>query len=82
MRVTTRAVRDLAREVGMPSEIIERHIDALVSFTFRIAQRERRHCVKSLREWVYSKEVAKPPILEALKPRPEEEAMDIMRDII
>mgnify|MGYP006276610585 CR=1 len=69
MRVTTRAVRDLARNAGIPEETIERHLDLLINFTFAVAHRERKACRAQLRKWIHSDDVIKPPLLEVLKER-------------
>ena len=41
MRVTVRAVKDLARNAGFSEEMIERHMDLLINFTFGVSHRER-----------------------------------------
>lgn len=69
MKVTTRAVRDLARNAGIPEEMIERHLDMLISFTFAVAHRERKACRAQLRKWIHTDSIVKPPLLDVLKER-------------
>lgn len=78
MRVTPRAVRDLARNAGVPEDIIVRHIDSLVSFTFTVAQRERKACRKELREWLYSTEADKPDLKDLLRITEDTQPYDIV----
>lgn len=73
MRVTVRAVKDLALSAGLPQELIDRHIDALVGLVFVTAKRERKFCRKRIKMWVYSEDVVKPPITEWLSPDMENE---------
>jgi hypothetical protein len=67
MRVTTRAVSILAIESGIPESIVERHIDALITYTFSVAQRERKICKSAIRAWYFSKEIAKPQLFNVLE---------------
>jgi len=64
MRVATRAVKDLAREAGFPEEMIERHLDAMIEFTFKISGRERKHNLQKLRAWYFNKNPNKPTLFE------------------
>jgi len=73
MRVTVRAVRDLARNAGFSDEMIERHLDLLVSFTFSVSHRERKSCRSQLRKWIHSDEIAKPHLLDVLKDPEDDE---------
>lgn len=66
MRVTTRAVSKLANESGLPEHIVERHIDALITFTFNVAQRERKLCRNAIRAWYFDKDIAKPQLFDVL----------------
>lgn len=75
MRVTPTAVRDLARISGMPEDIIHRYMDELITFTFTVAKRERKHCQNQLRAWVHSGDVVKPDLLDVLKPKEEDETI-------
>jgi len=72
MRVTLRAVRDLARNAGFTEEMIERHMDLLVNFTFGVSHRERKYCQSKLRRWVHSGEIAKPDLLTVLREEDED----------
>ena len=78
MRVTVRAVKDLARNAGVPEDIVERHIDALVAFTFTVALRERKSCRRELREWLYTDKAERPDLKELLKVTEESEAHDVI----
>lgn len=72
MRVTVRAVRDLARNAGFTEDMIERHMDLLINFTFGVSNRERKYCQGKLRKWVHSGEIAKPDLLTVLKEEDED----------
>lgn len=67
MRVTTRAVYKLAVESGLPEAVIERNIDALITYTFSVAQRERKICKSAIRAWYFNKDIAKPQLFEVLE---------------
>jgi hypothetical protein len=71
MRVTPRSVKDIARNAGVPDELIDRHIDALVSLVFAAAKRERKYCRNKIKRWVYSTDVIKPALTEILSPNLE-----------
>lgn len=64
MRVATRAVKHIARESGFPEELIDRHIDSLIQFTFKIAARERKFNLIKLRGWYFNKNPNKPTLFE------------------
>lgn len=66
MIIKVKSIRQLAEDVNMPNEIIERHIDALCEFAFRIAKRERKFCQSSLRAWYFSKDMGKCEVLKVL----------------
>ena len=72
MRITVRAVKDLARNAGFSEDMIERHLDTLISFTFGISHRERKYCQSKLRKWVHSGEIDKPNLLSILKEEDED----------
>lgn len=72
MRITTRAVRDIARNAGFSEEAIERQLDMLVNFVFAVAHRERKYCRSQLRKWIHSDEIDKPHLLDVLK-EPEDD---------
>lgn len=64
MRIATRAVKDIARESGFPEELIDRHLDAMTQFTFRIAARERKFNLTKLKAWYFNKNPNKPTLFE------------------
>ena len=68
-----RSVRQLARDAGLNEELIDRNIEALCDFTWRVAKRERKYCSNRVRGWVLSNELIKPPLVELLKEEDEEE---------
>lgn len=72
MRVTTRAVKDLARNAGFSEEQIERHMDLLINFTFGVSHRERKYCQSKLRKWIHDGAIDKPNLLHVLKEDDEE----------
>lgn len=80
MRVTVRAVQDLARNAGFPEEVIHRYSDELIKMTFAVAKRERKQCVNKVRAWVHSGDVVKPNITDVLtnKMENEEELYDLL----
>lgn len=63
MKVTPKAVRDLSKNSGFPEELIERHIDELINFTFAVAKRERKSCRQLIKRWIHSPDVVKPDLL-------------------
>lgn len=67
MRVTTRSVSKLAIESGIPEAVVDRHIDALITYTFNVAQRERKICKNAIRAWYFSKAIAKPQLFDVLE---------------
>jgi len=78
MRVTTKSVKQLALNAGMPQEVIDRFLDELINMTFVVARRERKHCYKQIKEWVHSGDVIKPDVQDVLKISDEDEAYDIL----
>ena len=42
MIIKTRSVRQLARDAGLNEELIERNMEALCDFTWRVAKKERK----------------------------------------
>jgi hypothetical protein len=76
MKITVRAVKDLARNAGFTEETIERNIDTLINLTFGIAHRERKYCRAQLRKWIHSDEIAKPHLLDVLKEPEEDEHLN------
>lgn len=80
MKVTTRAVRDIAKNAGVPEEIVDRNLDAFINLTFAIAKRERKQCRKIVRKWLHSGDVIKPNILDVLTEELENE--DELYDIL
>lgn len=72
MRVTVRAVKDLARNAGFTEDMIDRHIDLLINLTFGVSHRERKYCRSQLRKWIHNDEIDKPHLLDVLR-EPEED---------
>ena len=80
MKVTPKAVRDLARNAGVPEEIILRHTDELINFTFAVAKRERKSCRQLIKKWIHSEGVIKPDLLTFISEELENE--DELYDIL
>ncbi len=72
MILKTRAIRDLARESGLPDHVIDQYFDELIRFVWRVAKKERNFCQTKIRGWVFNQDIGKPPILEVLKSEDEE----------
>lgn len=72
MILKTRAIRDLARECGLPDHVIDQYFDELTKFVWRIAKKERNFCQTKIRGWVFNYDIGKPPILEVLKDEEDE----------
>ncbi len=66
MIVKTRAVRQLARDVKIPEEIIDRYMDELTEFVFRISKREKKWCRDRIRAWHFSNDVGKVELFQVL----------------
>ena len=66
MIIKTRSVRQIAKDSGLPEEIIERHLEALCEFTFRIAKRERKFCRDKIRAWQFSRDIGKCELFKVL----------------
>lgn len=66
MIIKVQAVRQLARDANLPEEIIERHMDELCAFTFRVAKRERKFCRDRIRSWQFSKDLGKCELFQVL----------------
>ena len=66
MRVSTKAVSQMARDVDLPEELIARHMDELCEFVFRIAKRERKYCQNKIRAWYFDKNLSKGPLFNVL----------------
>lgn len=67
MILKTRAIRDLARDCGLPDHVIDQYFDELTKFVWRVAKKERTFCQGKIRGWVFNHDIGKPPILEILK---------------
>lgn len=72
MRITVRAVKDIARNAGFTEDAIERQLDTLINFTFAVSHREKKYCQSRLRKWIHSDEIAKPHLLDVLKEEDED----------
>ena len=66
MRVTIHGVTNFAREAGLPNEMIDRHMDAMVAYTLAIAKRERKICQRAIRAWYFNKDKTKTPLFDVL----------------
>lgn len=77
MRVTRRAVTDLARNSGLPEDVIARYLEELIQFTFVVAKRERKANFDKIRAWVHDGSVIKPNILDVLRPNRESEEDEV-----
>lgn len=75
MRVTTRAVRKLCEDVSLPEELVDRHIDELTELVLRTATRTTNKNQNRIRAWMFSKDIAKPNLLDVLR---LEEDSDLM----
>lgn len=71
MRVTPRAIKDLASNAGLPPDLTERHLESLISFAFTIAVRARKQARSDLKEWIYDKNPDRPPLKELLRDEPK-----------
>ena len=79
MRVTPTAVRQLAANSGLPYDVVERYLEQFINYTFAVARRERKHCYKTVRNWVHDPELRKLDVLEVLKPTiDDEDTYDIL----
>ena len=66
MIIKTRSVKQIASDSGLPRELIDRNIDALCEFTFRIAKRERKFCQNKIRAWQFSNDAGKCELFRVL----------------
>lgn len=66
MIIKTKSVRQLAKDAALPEEFVDRHIDELCDFVWRIAKRERRFCQQRIRAWQFSKDVGKCELFQVL----------------
>ena len=67
MILKTRAIKDLARECGLPEHVVDRHFEELTKFVWRVAKRERSFCQDKIRRWLHNKDINKPSVLYVLK---------------
>jgi len=73
MIIKTRSVKQLAKDSGLNEELIDRNLDALCEFTWRIAKRERKYCSNKIRGWLKSTDIVRAPLIDLLKVEDEEE---------
>lgn len=66
MIIKVKSIRQLAKDVNIPEELVERHIDGLCEFAFRISKRERKFCQSRLRAWHFSKDIGKCEVIQVL----------------
>lgn len=62
MIIKTKSVRELARQAGLEPELVDRNIDPLCEFVFRIAKRERKFCQDKLRQWAHTEAAPRVPM--------------------
>lgn len=66
MKVTVNGITKAAVEAGLPESVVNRHIDALITFALTMASRERNNAKRAIRAWYFSKDVAKPRLFDIL----------------
>lgn len=66
MIVKVKAVRQLAKDAGLPSDLVERNMDELCEFVFRVAKRERKFCRDRIRAWHFSHDIGKCELFQVL----------------
>lgn len=64
MKVSTKAVKALAKDAGFHEEMIDRHLDQLTAFVFRVAAREQKWCAEKVRAWYFDTNLNKPQLFE------------------
>ena len=75
MIVKVKAVKQLAKDAGLPSELVERNMDELCEFVFRVAKRERKFCQQRIRTWYFDKNMGKSPLFDVLTDEDDYELM-------
>jgi len=75
MIIKVQSIRQLAGDAGLPEEIVERHMDALCEFAFRVAKRERKFCKDRIRAWQFSRDLGKCELFQVLD---EDTAYDLL----
>lgn len=66
MIIKVKAVKQLAKDAGLPNEFIDRHVDELCEFVFRVAKRERKFCRDRVRAWHFSSDIGKCELFQIL----------------
>lgn len=66
MIIKSKAVKQLAKDAGLPDEVTERYFDALCEYTFRVARRERKFCRDKIRSWQFSRDAGKCELFQVL----------------
>jgi hypothetical protein len=64
--IKTKSVKHLAKDAGLSDELIERNLDELCEFVFRIAKRERKFCRDRIRAWHFSNDIGKCELFQVL----------------
>ena len=72
MILKSRAIRDMARECGLPDHVIDQYFDELTKLVWRISKKERKFCQNKIRSWLFNPDIGKPPVLEVLKEEDED----------
>lgn len=67
VQVTTKAVKALALESGIPDSVIERHLDALCKLAITMRERERNKCANKVRGWFFDRSLNKPQLFQILE---------------
>ena len=73
MKVTVRAVKDLAANAGFTEEFSDRYLDEMTAFVFAVAKRERKWCYRKLKHWMYDGSIVKPHLLDVFKDAEEDD---------
>jgi hypothetical protein len=66
MRISTKAVRQIAKDSGFPEGFVEGNEGAFFEFVYRIAMRERKFCQGRIRAWHFDKNQGKCQLFDVL----------------
>lgn len=66
MRVSTRAVTQLAKNSGFSSDLIEALRPELETLILHAARRERKFCQNKIRAWYFNQNLSKGPLFDVL----------------
>jgi hypothetical protein len=73
MKVTPRAVKDLARNSGFPEDVVQLYLDELINMTFAVTKRERKSCVQAVQKAAHTRMPMKALIAELTNERDYED---------